>query len=362
MQWLPAILILPYIFVLLKIYRSLHTIKPFNSTGTPSTFVTVIVPCQNEQKNLPHLLNCIKKQDYKESLYEVIIVNDNSIDKTFEVASTFSGIKNLVTINNKGAGKKHAIRTGIEASSGKLIITTDADCSMGEKWISTIAAFYEQNKPDMIICPVQIESGGGFSGRFQELEFLSLQGITAASAIAGDGTMCNGANLTFTREAYLNNSDNLHFEIPSGDDVFLLHSIKRNKNSKILWLESSDAIVTTSSSPNISSFLKQRRRWISKSKAYTDGVTILLGIITFLAILVQVSYLVAGIFYPQLLLVFLAVFLLKSIPDFLILRNTSGRYGKRELMNWFIVSQVLYPFYILSVVCYSLVSHTKQRK
>ena len=58
---------------------------------------------------------------------------------------------------------------------------------MGEKWIRTIASFYEHNKPDMIICPVQLEKRNGFFRRFQELEFLSLQGITAGSAILGKG-------------------------------------------------------------------------------------------------------------------------------------------------------------------------------
>ena len=42
----------------------------------------------------------------------------------------------------------------LNASSGRLIITTDADCRMGKSWIRTIASFYEKHKPDMIICPV----------------------------------------------------------------------------------------------------------------------------------------------------------------------------------------------------------------
>jgi len=361
MRWLPAILILPYIFILLKIYRSLLIIKPFSVVTGPSIFVSVVVACHNEQEKLALLLKSLSDQNYPGELFEVIIVNDNSTDKTSDAASTFRGIKNLVPLNNKGIGKKQAIRTGIKASKGKLIITTDADCRMGERWISTIAAFYAKHIADMIICPVQIESESGFFGRFQELEFLSLQGITAGCVAAGEPTMCNGANLSFTREAYLNNSENLHDDLTSGDDIFLLHSMKKN-HSKILWLESSDAIVTTTSSPSIGSFLKQRRRWISKGKAYSDGFTILQASATFLAILVQVSYLLAGIFYPEFLWVFLVVFLLKSVPDILILLNTCKRYGKRNLLIWFIPSQIVYPFYVLSVVCYSLISKTKQRK
>ena len=195
MQWLPAILIVPYIFILLKIYRSLYTIKPFNTSTDPAIFVSVVVACHNEEERLPQLLKSLAIQNYKQELFEIIIVDDSSTDQTFEVANGYSGIKNIITINNKGTGKKKAIRTGIEASIGKLIITTDADCQMGERWISSIAAFYEQSKSDMIICPVQLESGPGFFNRFQELEFLSLQGITAGSALIGTPTMCNGANL-----------------------------------------------------------------------------------------------------------------------------------------------------------------------
>jgi cellulose synthase/poly-beta-1,6-N-acetylglucosamine synthase-like glycosyltransferase len=272
MHWLPVILVLPYVFLLLKIYRSLLKIKTFNVSTDPLTFVSVVVACRNEQKNLPLLLNSIAGQDYPKGLFEVIIVDDNSTDRTFEIASDFTGPGNIIAINNRGKGKKQAIRTGINASSGILIITTDADCRMGKRWIRTIAAFYEKHKPDMIICPVQIGLKAGFFGRFQELEFLSLQGITAGSVFSGDATLCNGANLSFTREAYLNNTDNLHFEIASGDDIFLLHSLKKQiRSRKILWLESPDTVVTAASSPTVGSFLKQRRRWISKGKAYSDG-------------------------------------------------------------------------------------------
>jgi len=359
MHWLPVILVLPYVFLLLKIYRSLLQIRTFNVSADPATFVSVVVSCRNEQKNLPVLLNSIALQNYPKYLFEIIIVDDNSTDKTLEIAEGFTGLRNILTINNKGKGKKHALRTGIIASKGNLIITTDADCRMGKNWIRTIAAFYEMNKPDMIICPVKIESVRGFFGIFQELEFLSLQGITAGSALSEKATMCNGANLAFTREAYFNNSDNLHDEIISGDDVFLLHSLKKENRSKIFWLESPEALVTTESSSTFRSFLKQRGRWISKGKVYRDRHAIILGIVTLFTVFMQVSYFIAWLIYPALVWVFLAIYILKSVPDLLILLNTSGRYDKRYLMMWFLPAQLIYPFYVLSVVLYSLTFRDK---
>ncbi len=350
MHWIPSILILPYVYLLLRIFRSLLRIKTFKTSSEPFTFISVVVACHNEQKTLPLLLKSIESQNYPKDLFEVIIVDDNSSDETLKIAEEFIGKVNIVALSNKGKGKKQALRTGITASNGKLIITTDADCTMEKNWIRTIVGFYEINNAEMIISPVTITSGRGFSGRFQELEFLSLQGITAGSASSGKASMCNGANLAFTRDAYLKHSDNLHDEINTGDDVFFLHSMKKEGGSKIFWLESPDARVTTESSSTFSSFLKQRRRWISKAGVYRDRYTIVLGIVTFAAILLQFSYFITGMVYPVLIQVFLAIFILKSVPDFLILLNMSGRYNKRSLMRWFLPAQVVYPFYVLSVV------------
>jgi glycosyltransferase involved in cell wall biosynthesis len=362
MYWLALILILPYFFLILRIFKNLSNIKPFLAVSDPLTKVSVVVACYNEERNLPMLLQCIDNQKYSKELLEIIIVNDNSTDRTFDVSSEFRGKNKMIVLQNEGKGKKQAIRTGIKASSGKLIITTDADCLMGEKWLQTITCYFEKYKPNMIISPVQLKPVSGFFGRFQELEFLSLQGITTGTCLRGEPTMCNGANLSFTREAYLRHRNDLHDEINSGEDIFLLHALKRDKDSEVLWLESTDAIVAAAASPTIGTYLNQRKRWISKVGYYDDQYTSLLGIITFITNFTVISVLVTGIFIPQLLLVFLAAFLLKSVPDYLILRNVTKRYGKINLLAWFIPSQLLYPFYVLGVAFYAIMSSNSQRQ
>jgi biofilm PGA synthesis N-glycosyltransferase PgaC len=353
MQWLLLIFVIPYLYLLLRIYSGLVRIKPFIGEKSADLFVSVVVACHNEERNLPVLLKSLSEQDYNPNLFEVIIVDDNSTDSSPELISHSPGIQNLLLIKSSSTGKKKAIRLGVEASHGNLILTTDADCTMGKKWLSVIASFCAEYKPDMIICPVKTESKPGIFGTFRELEFLSLQGVTAGTAIAGRPVMCNGANLAFTKEVFVRNSGKLHFELVSGDDVFLLHSIKEDPGSKIFWLESEDAVVSTKSPETAVSFLRQRARWISKAGAYKDKYTRTLATVTFITILLQLSILVAGIFYPVFLLVFLSASVIKLMPDFLILHNTTSRYGKSDLMRWFLTSQIIYPFYVLSVVCLS---------
>lgn len=359
MHWLLLSILIPYIYFIIRIYLTLAKIKPFIPEYVPRKFVSVVAACRNEQKNLSRLLSDIAVQDYNPLLFEMIVVNDNSSDSTFETASSFKGIKNLKVINSTGKGKKKSIRTGVEASDGSFIITTDADCRIGPKWLSTIMSFEAMHKPEMIICPVMIEGGKGFFHRFQELEFLSLQGVTAGTAVAGDPVMCNGAALAFSRDEYLKHAGDLHYELASGDDVFLLHSMKKDSGKRILWLESAEASATTPASGNLLSFLRQRGRWISKAGAYSDRLTKVLAIVTFVTISAQLLILLAGFLSPIYLKVFAAYFAIKSIPDFLILSRTAERYGKKGLMRWFLPSQMIYPFYVLAVIPCSLLKSEK---
>jgi cellulose synthase/poly-beta-1,6-N-acetylglucosamine synthase-like glycosyltransferase len=350
MQWLVLILLVPYLFLLLKIYAGLKKIKKFYPRLSPEIFISVVAACRNEEENIPSLLSDLAAQDYNPDKFELIIIDDNSSDSTFNIASGYGGIRNLKVIKNSGVGKKSAIKTGIEICTGELVVTTDADCRPGREWLKTIVSYYSENKPEMIIGPVAVKGSRGFFQRFQELEFLSLQGVTAGTAANGDPVMCNGANLAFTREAYKNHSLYLHEKKVSGDDIFLLHRLKKNKNNKIVWLESNDALVTTCTSGTWSSFLKQRARWVYKAGSYSDSSTIFLSIVTFVTILILPLLLIAGIFDPVFFFVFFSAFILKSIPDYLILRNTTSRYGRKRLMRWFVPSQFFYSYYIICVV------------
>jgi cellulose synthase/poly-beta-1,6-N-acetylglucosamine synthase-like glycosyltransferase len=349
MPWLLLILAIPYIYILIRYLAGLKVLHPFNQNSQGNIRVTVIIPCRNEEKNIGRLLSVIALQDYPQTSYEVIVIDDNSTDHTFKVVSEFRGIKNLRIIRNEGSGKKSAIRTGISSSSGELILTTDADCHPGPSWIDTIAAYWSMSRPSLIIGPVALSGEKNFLYRFQEMEFLVLQGVTAGSAVKGNPLMCNGANLAFTKETYLANSMNLKDHLASGDDVFLLHSVKKNKG-EILWLESMKALVSTEAAGNLRTLLRQRARWISKAGGYSDHATRLTAIVTFVTILLQLFTLMAGIFRFDYFILFLAVFIIKSAVEYLILVNRAGSYDKKVMPGYFIPAQFIYPFYVLTAL------------
>jgi glycosyltransferase involved in cell wall biosynthesis len=362
MLWILIIPVLPYFFLLLFICRNLISIRVYRNNFKPGLKASVVVACKNEEKNLPLILGDLYSQDYPPELFEVIIVDDNSTDTTFEIASEYKQFKSLKVIRNNGKGKKSAIRTGIEAADNEIIMTTDADCRLRKDWIRNIATFYEENKPDLLIGPVMLEDKPGFFNKFQELEFLSLQGITAGTAAAGNPVMCNGANLSFTKKTYYKHSHNLHDEIASGDDIFFLQSLKKDTGVKIMWLNVEDSTVITDPAKSAGSFIRQRARWISKAKAYDDSYTTLLAIVTFVTILDMICLFIAGIFSPSFLVLFAILISIKSIPDLIILVVTARRYGNPGLLFWFLPAQIVYPFYVVAVTVFAITGKSKWKK
>jgi cellulose synthase/poly-beta-1,6-N-acetylglucosamine synthase-like glycosyltransferase len=110
MYWIPFILIIPYIFLTIYIFSHLRKIKRFEPSEPASIYVSVIIACRNEEKNLPEILRNIQDQNYPRHLYQVIIVDDNSTDRTFEVAEDFKRSMNISVLKNNGTGKKLAVK------------------------------------------------------------------------------------------------------------------------------------------------------------------------------------------------------------------------------------------------------------
>jgi cellulose synthase/poly-beta-1,6-N-acetylglucosamine synthase-like glycosyltransferase len=112
----------------------------------------------------------------------------------------------------------------------------------------------------------------GILNEFQLLDFLALQGITAAAVGAGKHSMSNGANLAFEKSAFIAVGGYQGVDhIASGDDMLLMHKMKKTLSKQIGYLYHPDAIVLTKAMQNWKEFMMQRIRWSSKARYYDDN-------------------------------------------------------------------------------------------
>jgi len=81
--------------------------------------VSIVIPTLNEEKNLPKVL-----KDIPNSVHEIIVVDGHSTDKTVDIAKKY-GAKVIFD----DVGKGSALRRGMKAAKGDIVIMMDADCS-----------------------------------------------------------------------------------------------------------------------------------------------------------------------------------------------------------------------------------------
>jgi glycosyltransferase involved in cell wall biosynthesis len=337
-----------YLIIIGLFYRGwIKTSFCTTSNTYPNIKVSVIIPLRNESAHIQDLFQGLSNQDYPSALLEIIIVNDHSTDNSFEIANKFA-LPSFVLINLPAGkeGKKAALLEGTKQSSGELIITTDADCIPGAVWIKAIASYYEAIRPKMIVAPVALNSSSSIFSKFQELEFLSLQGSTAGAIAINRPIMCNGANLAFAKECLpIIQNTYANTQSASGDDIFALIAIKKKFPGQVHYLKSTNAIVKTNWALTIKSFFAQRKRWTVKARFYTDPFLIGTACTILFINLLLLFLLILSVCTNRWEL-FISLYLLKSIIDLPFLYNICSFFGSKKLMQWFPVFQSFYFLYI----------------
>ncbi len=359
---------LAYCILIISFTLSWTNLKRVNINQSPNTQISIIVAVRNEAEHIESLLQQLLAQNYPKSLNEIIIVNDHSSDNTCDILSKFHDQKNMkvLDLDQGQCGKKSAIDTGVRNASGHLICTIDADCLPGPEWLNTISRCYEAGGYKMIAGPVAIRRPRGWLASFQALELLSLVSSGAGAIGIKKPVMCNGANLCYEKDAFVEVDGfkgNLH--IPGGDDMFLMEKInKYYPKGSIGFNNNPESIVFTKASRSLKEFLNQRFRWVAKSPAYRNPFLITSAIIVLLFNLCLLVALVFAFISLPGLLIFGGLFFLKCILDFPILWKASKFAGQTRLMSNYISFQFFYFIFIsLSGALGNILSYSwKERK
>lgn len=353
------LLMVAYAILINYYHRAWNELPVFRLPDTqPRTFISVIVAARNEESNIPQLLDSLNRQLYPSSLFEVIIVNDHSTDNTWSILQQTSYPELLLKPINLAAHlagetvtqsfKKKAIEVGIREARGSLIVTTDADCFFGEHWLESIAAFYESTQAKFIAAPVKIVARPSLLGIFQSLDFISLQGITGAAVFKRFHSMCNGANLAYEKKAFeeVNGFAGID-NIPSGDDMLLMHKIFKRYPDRVFYLKAREAIVSTASAISWKAFFNQRIRWASKADRYDDRRIFWTLLLVYL---VNVCFVVAAVaaFWHNVWLFFCLILLLaKVLIEFPFVHAAAIFFNQQPLMKYF---PFLQPIHILYTI------------
>ena len=331
-------------------------------TSTPDLYPSIALTCERLGFDLQ--ASGIERLRFKESdrleavrLHEVrndhriamaLMCADHpvSIEDQACIAKSYPGfapqhITPMKGVNDEGKGKKYALSKLIHAAKSEYIWLHDDDVVLPKAvtighWSLVIGQW------DLVILPLKMESESkkpSLLEKLQMAEYAAIQELTMRTAKKGRAVMCSGANMIVKRDVWLECEKDIHSEIPSGDDMFLLEAVKR-RGYKIGVIDTPEYTAVVRPQTSWRAFIKQRMRWAGKAPKYSDRDIRRCGALIMVTNILQ-------ILCP-------AIILIKFPIEFSLIK-------KREPQTSWLVAlilEIVYPFYILICLIGGLIRKT----
>lgn len=116
--------------------------------------ISVIIPAYNEEKLISPCLESVKNQSYK-APYEIIVVDNNSIDKTVEITKKY----NVKVVGEKQQGVIFAKQKGLMSAKGDIVAILDADSIAPPNWLNQISQSLTASAVVAVAGPFKIYDG-----------------------------------------------------------------------------------------------------------------------------------------------------------------------------------------------------------
>ncbi|MBX4205659.1 glycosyltransferase family 2 protein [Candidatus Microgenomates bacterium] len=144
--------------------------------------ISIIIPCHNEEKNISPIVSEIKKIIPKQYKFEIILVDDGSIDHTrreiFKIGRRNKNIRGIIFYKN--FGQQAALMAGLRLSRGNVVIMMDADFQHPPKYIPQIIKLWEKGY-DM----VQMQKDSISKTKTRNIGYKLWEWISAGTIIPG---------------------------------------------------------------------------------------------------------------------------------------------------------------------------------
>jgi len=156
---------------------------------------SIVIPCYNEQAYLADAIRSLQQQEF-DGEYEIVVVDNNSTDATAEIARSLG-----VRVETEAVpGVCNARQTGTEASSGEIVISTDADTTHPPDWLEKIDRnFRAGNDVVAVVGPCRYTDGPSWGRAFARALFGA---VGLAYRATGRTYYVTATNIAFHRDRW----------------------------------------------------------------------------------------------------------------------------------------------------------------
>ena len=243
-----------FLFMPLALYHKHLESKIWGGPPRHHPSLSIIVPAYNEEKCIERTIESLLEADYPKK--EIIIVDDGSTDRTYEIAGRYfeRGVK---VLSRSHGGKWAALNYGIFFSKGEIIVTVDADSLIGKHSLTHLIRRFDDPRVKAVCGNVKVLNRGNFLTRCQALEYITaINMYRRALDVFGSVEVVPGVLGAYRREVLVGGGSFSGDTLTEDFDV----TVKTLKAGSIVQA-SSHAYAYTEAPETLRDLYKQRLRW-----------------------------------------------------------------------------------------------------
>lgn len=337
------------IFILYLLVSSLLIIVKrsmnINVNTSASVNISVIISVKNEQGKIKKLVDTLNNLIYPKNNFEIIIIDDNSTDRTLEeLHKNTEGFQNfsIKELKPEGlSGKRNALTFGIQNSQHPYLLITDADCHPQKYWLQAYSEKFESGY-DVLFGIAPFYKERHLVNRISCFENLKTSLLSFSMALFGFPYTAAARSFGFTKKefeaigGYLNTKDTL-----SGDDDLLLREAVKSK-LKIGIVTATDSFVYSETKKTFKEYFQQRARHTQTSFHYLRRHQVILGFwhLTNLLFLFSPLLIFINIWFGILLPA-------KLLIDVIVVKSTQKKFGYKFLFMEIFYLQIIYEIFLI---------------
>lgn len=332
-----------FVFIAVIIIGASKSYKKLDDTDLPS--VSIIVAARNEEKNIYDCIKSLDQLEFPDDKIEIILVDDNSIDRTGEIIDEFitskPKFKKIISDKAKGnlKGKTLAIANGIDYSKNEIIMTTDADCTVSPNWAKTLASYYVDDSIALVNGITNQHDVDIFSG-IQSIDFILLLLAASGTMNLGRPMSCIGNNMSYRKSVYTEVGGYEGLEFSVTEDYRLLMAIHNLKKYKTIYPVDRNSLVTSKACNSFGELYNQKKRW-SVGGLDSESTGIALISVSFLTNLMMIL----SIFFFSSNIIPIIGF--KLIVDYFYIAPVHQKLGLKLKMGKFLLFEFYYSLYVV---------------
>jgi cellulose synthase/poly-beta-1,6-N-acetylglucosamine synthase-like glycosyltransferase/peptidoglycan/xylan/chitin deacetylase (PgdA/CDA1 family) len=241
----------------LSLWNKRREARAFEAAPARERFhVSVIIPAYNEESVVASTVRGILKSTYRD--LDIIVVDDGSQDKTFEVlTANFGTDKRVELLRVVNGGKANALNTGLAKAKGEIVVALDADTQFNRDTIARLVRWFVEGYVGAVAGNAKVGNRINMITRWQALEYIVAQNLERRALTAlGTLTVIPGAVGAWRRSVLLElggfGSDTL------AEDQDLTIALQRAGHRVVF---DSSAVAWTEAPATVRGLAKQRFRW-----------------------------------------------------------------------------------------------------